>query len=128
MTMADTPHCKDANHLQVRDLPAGTPVLPDGEMSATLVTDMACHNTPSPVPWGVLLSLPRKPGEGMHLLPGGARFLSWALVQHGEQEGENAVGIEHTFSGDFRLWKALSPTDAIRVGKAIAAIVQGQGG
>lgn len=105
-----------------------SPILTPGALTASLVEDMQCAGAVGTVAWGVLLSLPRKPGEGMHLLPNGAQFLSWALIQHGEQPDLGPVTLSHTVGGTFRTWKILHPDDAIRVGNAIGVIVQGMGG
>lgn len=128
MTMSFLPHCKNQYHVQAVDIPGATNIVPRGLMTATLVTDMQCAGAVGTVPWGVLLSLPQHPGEGMHLLPDGARYLSGALIRMGSNTTGDPVGINHTIIKVFRTWKILYPDDAVRVGNDIAAIVKGQGG
>lgn len=115
------PHCKDTDHVDVTVL-GDHVVVP---ITVTYVEHLACKNTDYTGPGLVLSRSPKKPLDGLHLLPGLVAVMPDDLRTAADMvkatKGMHTVAITHTDNKVYVLFGAMKPKDARVLAGAIEA-------
>lgn len=124
--MSYQPHCKHDDHVRVSTTIAEAGTSGPGDVVALLVAQLHCENDAGAVSWGVNLKPTRTKSRGMFLFPDAARFLQRQLAAVVSQSPDNAVVIQHTVNGSFRVWRTFTSPAAGELAAQLATIIGGQ--